>query len=687
MYPITSAVKALYDAEQYQVVRITGTDKNGAAISITEANIMQGGFSIDRYSCNGDELEIGTAIASEMMLTLDNRNGQFNGIVFEGTELYVEIGIADWTQANPTVTYMPCGYFTPDEQPRSLSTITLHALDRMAKFDVPYPYPEPWEDGYGNVMEDGRGNTMYFQLSIVMPKTVSGLISTVCTICGVPFTQTISSLPNYNLTIASMPNVQSVFTLRNLIQWCAGIMGTNAWIDWTGSLRFSWYGESTGYVATIANRFDSDLHEDDVTITGVLYKPVSGTDILAGANGYTISLSGNYLIQNYVATALPNIKNAIAGFTYRPFTATVISAPYLWPMDSITFTDSNNVNHTAVLTNVNFTLNGTTVLEGKGKAVQDNNSNQTGITAEQALLVERATESVRTDIDESLTQQEIFNRLTNGGAEQGLLLYDGRVYLNATYIGAGQVSAEHIDATDLHVNSANIDGTISASRISGGTLQVSGSSYWDSTGIHVKMGEIELRTNDMFGFNVGPHGDIAMGTKPDDMSSFSNNECAFQINNWGHVKAADLQVWAANGDGIYEYIGKITGDYTNQRILITGDTTVNGNISGNLPLNTVTASDSTYVSEVSGGYCQFGYMVTFTIQIRTTSALNQAALTNIVTGFPAPRYISSFVVNGNVATDGNPLRRATIDTSGNMSLIGVYNQTEYINISGSYLTT
>ena len=51
MYPVSDTVKALFEAEQRQVLRITGTDKNGVAINITDENVVLGGFNIDRYSC------------------------------------------------------------------------------------------------------------------------------------------------------------------------------------------------------------------------------------------------------------------------------------------------------------------------------------------------------------------------------------------------------------------------------------------------------------------------------------------------------------------------------------------------------------------------------------------------------------------------------------------------------------
>ena len=241
MYPISNAVKALFDAEQKQVLRITGTDRNGASISITDADVMIGGFNIDRYCCNGQKLEIGTAIAAQMELKLNNANGAFDSIVFEGAELYVEMGIADWTQSNPTVSYIPIGYFTPDQQPRRLATISLKALDRMTRFDAVPPTLLPWKTQGGDYITDNQGNVIYFLAEIAFPKTVAQLVADVCDRCNVPFSQSLTTFPNYDYTITSLPAIQQKITYRNLIQWCAGIMGTCAYIDWTGELKFGWY--------------------------------------------------------------------------------------------------------------------------------------------------------------------------------------------------------------------------------------------------------------------------------------------------------------------------------------------------------------------------------------------------------------------------------------------------------------
>lgn len=452
MYPISNAIKALFETEQRQVLRITGTDRNGTAIIITDSDVTMGGFNIDRYSCNAEKLEIGTAIASEMTLKLDNRDGRFNGVVFEGTELYVEIGIADWTQSDPTINWMPCGYFTSYEQPRSLNTITIHALDRMLWFDVMQPGRTPWTTQTDEIMQTGNGETIYFAAEFAFPLTVQNLIKQIALRASVPFTQSLTSFPNYNISISALPDVQQTMTLRTLIQWCAGIMGANAWIDWTGSLRFSWYNNTTGYTCTTANRYNSDLYENDLNITGVEYTNTNGVSMLLGSSDYALNMVGNYLVPSTVTTVLPAIYSRVNGFTYRPFSATVINAPYLWPMDKVTFTDKDGNNVSSIVTNVAFGLNSTTELEAKGMTHATNQGVQPdGVTKEQAQYVIEASTNTKTYIDESLTQEAIFNRLTDGGEVQGLILYDGKVYLNASYLRSGVIDGELIKVKLLQI--------------------------------------------------------------------------------------------------------------------------------------------------------------------------------------------------------------------------------------------
>lgn len=53
--------------------------------------------------------------------------------------------------------------------------------------------------------------------------------------------------------------------------------------------------------------------------------------------------------------------------------------------------------------------------------------------------------------DTSLGQDEVFNKLTKGGAEQGIYIEDGKVYINAKYILAGLLAGERINGRGLKV--------------------------------------------------------------------------------------------------------------------------------------------------------------------------------------------------------------------------------------------
>lgn len=447
MQVIPSAIKQLFENEHHQVLRITGTDPNGVAINITDANVLEGSFSIDRYCCNGTKFEIGTAIAAEMKMKLDNRDGTFSNVVFEGTELFVEIGIADWTQDNPTITYIPCGYFTPDEQPRRLDTISITALDRMTKFDEVQPALVEWVDESGNNITDSDGNLLYFATNLNTPATVRNLIEQICDICGVTLAvEDAIANTNATFTISAIPQLQQQVTFRNIIQWCAGLLGSIAFIDWDGKLHFPNFTTNDSYTCNRNNRFSGDMAEADITFTGVSYQTTDNTVVVSGDDAYTLDLSGNYLIPLGAAQLMPNIVHYVSGKTYRPFTARVIAAPYVWPFDSVTYYDSNGAAHKSIVTNVNFGINCATAIESKGETAQTNSqANPSGVTTIQGKLIEQVAQSTE-KLNESLNQEEIFNRLTNNGQVQGVIMNNGQLYINASYINTGTLNADLIKA-------------------------------------------------------------------------------------------------------------------------------------------------------------------------------------------------------------------------------------------------
>lgn len=61
-----------------------------------------------------------------------------------------------------------------------------------------------------------------------------------------------------------------------------------------------------------------------------------------------------------------------------------------------------------------------------------------------SVLLEGESQGTQINVDSALTQQKIFNRLTNNGEEQGIYLQGGKVYLNGEYIKADTVSVNKL---------------------------------------------------------------------------------------------------------------------------------------------------------------------------------------------------------------------------------------------------
>lgn len=57
-----------------------------------------------------------------------------------------------------------------------------------------------------------------------------------------------------------------------------------------------------------------------------------------------------------------------------------------------------------------------------------------------------------TALDNTLDQQEVFDRLTNGGQTQGIYLQGGKVYINASYMKSGTIDADDVSIINLTVD-------------------------------------------------------------------------------------------------------------------------------------------------------------------------------------------------------------------------------------------
>lgn len=409
------------------------------SFTITEADIVQGGLKIDRYSVTNSKIEVGSAVASELSLKLRNYDGKFDNVSFEGAVLYVKVGV--WSD-DPTalghfvlgqsvlgalngignfilgknligdagtkaqVVWIPCGRFIIDTSPRKLQIITVSALDYMVKFDKTVDVSK-----------------------ISFPIHVDALIQKICELCSVSLLTDVTALPNHQYSIGGFPSSSQQLTYRQCLQWCAQLMGTCAFMNEDGQLVLKWY-EQTAVTVTMNERYTSDLLENDITITGFTCDVSDETTYLAGTNEYALDLSDCGFLTNSYDGVLKELLAARGGFSYRPYSATIKSAPYLFPMDMIRYKDKDGAFHNTIVTNVTFSLNCNTSISGAGETVTSSSYTQSnsGVTNQQASTNRQTNESLET----KATKKELHSMMTFTESE-GLVIthegWDGKVQI------------------------------------------------------------------------------------------------------------------------------------------------------------------------------------------------------------------------------------------------------------------
>lgn len=409
--------------KQTALIEVTAGSKT---FTIAEADIIQGGLKIDRYCVTNSKIEVGSAVASELSLKLRNYDGKFNDISFERAVLNVKIGIKlpsalegatlgkdilgrmilGSISSDQGVAYVPCGLFIVDTPPRKLSTISISALDYMVLFD-----------------REVNASALSF------PIHVDAFIQKICSICNVTLATDVSMLPNHYFSIGGLPDTNQKLTYRQLLQWCAQLTGTCAFMDGSGRLVLKWY-EQTSVTITASERYSSDMLENDITITGFTCDDGKGNTYLSGTADYTLDLSDCGFLTNAYDGVLKELQAARGGFAYRPYSATIKSAPYLFPLDMIRYKDKDGVIHDTIVTNVTIALNCNTAISGAGETITNSSYTQStsGVTSQQA-----AKDRVNLEkINQRATKEELYSMMTFT-PENGLVItrsdWEGKVQI------------------------------------------------------------------------------------------------------------------------------------------------------------------------------------------------------------------------------------------------------------------
>lgn len=398
MHPISNEALALFhdrETHHVQMAEITCETVNDTIV-ITDEDIRSGGLSINRYCSVGGSIGIGSAVAAELMLSLDNSDGKFNGVIFEGADMHVVIKIRDVTVEDSPIYSIPMGYFTVDEAPRMLETINIVALDRMVLLDKA-------------VDKD----------LLVFPSSIGNLLFQVCGICNLSTDVSFSSQPNGSYMVTVAPESDDL-TYRQIVSWIAELTGRCAYINHDGRLQFEFY--DTGQIQPVteiglADRFSSDLAENAITISGVQIVSDEDNKYLAGDEEYAFSIEGNELIRNGEQSVADALFAKLGGFTYTPFSAVIHSSPHLHPTDPVVFIDKDENEHFSLITEVTFALNRNTSIASVGEsALRKGWAATNPLTKRESLIIRSAFAEQNKRLDDRTQAIIAMNELISNSA-------------------------------------------------------------------------------------------------------------------------------------------------------------------------------------------------------------------------------------------------------------------------------
>lgn len=416
MINISSAARQAMQNDAVQYIKIKVEPLTGDPFTITDTDITQGGMKIETHTLDGEELEIGNMNAAVLDLTLDNESGKFNGIRFAGARLTVFVGV----DVSETVEYMPLGVFTVDEQPHLWGTVSLTAYDNMVQMDIPYKPSTVFPNSLRNLVRDCVEQ--------------SGLVC-----------YDYSMFPDEYIITA--PPSGDNLTCRQVAMWCCQCACVNGCADENGNVKFAFYrkytpeavqtesGESleiengdlllangvgdVHYHLKASERFISNMmiEEEDVMITGHRFTDDEDNIYPTDVNTeYCIETTGNGVFNAMTAdgktATAAAVDEAIRGFTYRAFTAEIVSLPFLQAGDSIAYHDENGLYQTFI-TNWEYNPNGKMSVSAKAKSLREKGYAPLGsLTPGQKAIIEQVNktmEKTRAELTDRETALLLFN--------------------------------------------------------------------------------------------------------------------------------------------------------------------------------------------------------------------------------------------------------------------------------------
>lgn len=426
---------------------------SGEKIPISDSELWANGFEVNDSTSSNGTFTIGALIAGKLKIKLNNIYEDYSKYDFDKASVtaYVSKSFSDGTSEK-----LKIGEYRVSETSYDGSLITLTCLDNINNFNREYD-----------------SNLSY-------PTTAYEVVRDACIKCDVPFTM--ARFDNSDYVINEIPSDNQKLTYGQVIAYILQLSGLWGKCGHDGELLIGWYdmsqfgsqnynggtfstkttpyfdgdtlngGNFTDYSSgdsvdggtftearnyhNIYTQKDLNVATDDVVITGVKVTVTSKEDkakdvnVLAGKEGYVVSISDNPFISAEKAQAVANyIFKKIGGMRFRSLDATLLSNPLIESGDVALVTDRKQNTYSCFISNRAFTVGSGTKIscdaENASRNSADKFSNETKAIV-QARKVAQAQLSVYDKQMQLLTQlmsQSLGLFKTEQVQEDGSIIY------------------------------------------------------------------------------------------------------------------------------------------------------------------------------------------------------------------------------------------------------------------------
>lgn len=403
--------RAIRENREFRVKdKITFAD--GSTLQLSIEDFMS--YTIDDAVSSSGKFEVGTAIMKEYKVVLCNEDGKFDSYSFEDADIQCIVGLkledGTWEDLNK-------GTYRITAATRSETTITLTAYDHLLFLDYDYS-----------------------NSTLAYPATIQQIISNACQNCQLDFNA--STVEMGGFVVKERPS-DNALTYRDIIGYCAQVMGSFARIDHLGRLSFGWYaidsinedidggtladytsgdevdgGALTDYSS--GDEYDSGTFVDadyyhhfynfssqtinaeniKITAVKVTAKTKNSGDTAEtktlGESGYTLEITDNPLIGNdadSVATVANHVYTKFKDMVFRPVSISIQSDPSIEAGDVARITDRQHNTYNIAITATTFALCGSQKVECSAETPTEKNYSRYGAAAKLTADIEARAEN------------------------------------------------------------------------------------------------------------------------------------------------------------------------------------------------------------------------------------------------------------------------------------------------------